>query len=275
MSRRLRGRATARRGRPVRAWGSRAMTSTATAGSTFWSRTSGARGARYTAIWATGFLKTAALSGIVSRQSRLGRLGMRLADFDSDGWLDCFVTTGHVDDNLHRMSRFFHQYAQPPLLHRNQSGKGFKLATRMAGDYFDEDHVGRGVAQGDLDNDGDIDLIINHKDAPPAFLRNDTASKNHWIRLELEGSRSNRDGVGARVEVRAGNRTMVRRRKGGGSYASAGDPRLLIGLGEATWAAVTIRWPSGQMDQFNDLAAETSWRLREGEAVPVALPVEK
>ena len=193
--------------------------------------------------------------------------GCSLADFDSDGWPDCFATTGHIDDNLRLMSRYFHQYAQPPLLHRNQRGKGFTLATRAAGAYFDSDHVGRGVAQGDLDNDGDVDLVINHKDAAPALLRNDTPTKNHWIRLRLEGTRSNRDAIGARVEIRSGGRTIVRQRKGGASYGSSHDPRLTIGLGDATTAGeVTIRWPSGQVDCFKDLAADTGWLLREGVA---------
>ncbi len=201
--------------------------------------------------------------------------GCSLADFDSDGWPDCFATTGHIDDNLRLMNRNFHQYAHPPLLHRNDGGKKFILATRAAGAYFDSDHVGRGVAQGDLDNDGDVDLVVNHKDAPPALLRNDTTSKNHWIQLRLEGTRSNRDAIGARVEIGLGARTLVRQCKGGASYASAHDPRLTIGLGDATSAStVTIRWPSGAVDSFKDLAADTRWLLREGSARPerVAAP---
>jgi enediyne biosynthesis protein E4 len=202
--------------------------------------------------------------------------GCSLADFDSDGWPDCFTTTGHIDDNLRLMSRFFHQYAQPPLLHRNQGGKGFTLATRAAGAYFDSDHVGRGVAEGDLDNDGDVDLVVNHKDAPPALLRNDTPTKNHWIRLRLEGSRSNRDAIGARVTISAGGRTIVRQRKGGASYGSSHDPRLTIGLGDSTSAGeVTIRWPSGQVDQFKDLAADTGWLLREGSARAERMPQQR
>ncbi len=202
--------------------------------------------------------------------------GCSLADFDSDGWPDCFVTTGHIDDNLRLMNRNFHQYAHPPLLHRNDGGKKFILATRAAGAYFDADHVGRGVAQGDLDNDGDVDLVVNHKDGPPALLRNDTVSKNHWIQLRLEGSRSNRDAIGARVEIGLGARTIVRQCKGGASYSSANDPRLTIGLGDARSAgAVTIRWPSGQVDCFKDLAADTGWLLREGSPRPERITPKK
>ncbi|MFI5454442.1 MAG: CRTAC1 family protein [Isosphaerales bacterium] len=189
--------------------------------------------------------------------------GCALADFDNDGWPDCFVANGHVDDNLEQLG-LDSPYAQPALLHRNLKGAGFLLATRKAGAYFNSGHVGRGVAYGDLDDDGDIDLVVNHKDGAPAVLRNDTKTPHHWIRLRLEGTRSNRDAVGARVEVEAGGRTIFRQRKGGSSLASAHDPRLLIGLGEVDVARrVTIRWPSGQVDQHSDLATETAYLLRE------------
>ena len=97
----------------------------------------------------------------------------------------------------------------------------------------------------------------------PSLLRNDTPTKHHWIQFRLEGARSNRDAIGARVEIRAGTRTIVRQRKGGASYGSSHDPRLTIGLGDATSAGeVTIRWPSGQVDRFKDLGADIGWLLR-------------
>jgi hypothetical protein len=197
--------------------------------------------------------------------------GCALADFDNDGWPDCFVANGHIDDNLEQLG-YETPYAEPALLHRNRRGKGFQLATRQAGAYFDSDHVARGVAYGDLDNDGDIDLVVNHKDGPPALLRNDTTSRHHWIRLYLQGTRSNRDAIGAWVEVEAGDRLIRRQRKGGTSLASAHDPRLLIGVGEAVVARkVTVHWPSGQVDRYSDLPVGVSFVLREGAKLPKLL----
>ncbi len=189
--------------------------------------------------------------------------GCALADFDNDGWPDCFVANGHVDSNLHLLGRNS-PYAEPPLLHRNLEGQRFRLSTRLAGPYFDEDHVGRGVAIGDVDDDGDIDLVVNHKDGAPALLRNDTPTSHHWIRLQLIGTVSNRDAIGARVEVELPGRTLARQRKGGTSVESAHDPRLLIGLGTASEARrITVRWPSGRLSVAERLAADTTYRVVE------------
>ena len=175
--------------------------------------------------------------------------GVALADFDNDGWPDCFVTNGHVDDNLRLLGQDT-PYEEPPLLHRNVPlgngpGRRFKLATRNAGPYFATAHVGRGAAFGDLDDDGRLDIVVNHKGAAPAVLRNETPhGDNRWIRLKLVGTRSNRDAVGARIEVVAGDRTIYRQRKGGCSLESAHDPRVLIGLGPVTEVTrLTIHWP--------------------------------
>ena len=199
--------------------------------------------------------------------------GCALADFDNDGWPDCFVANGHVDNNLELLG-YDNPHAQPPLLHHNRHGTRFWLATRNAGPYFDTDHVGRGAAFGDIDDDGDIDIIVNHLDGPPALLRNDTTTSHHWIRLCLEGTRSNRDAIGARVEVMAGDRTIVRQRKGGASLGSAHDPRLLIGLGPLDHARrVAVRWPSGQVEEYSDLPADATFWLREGSGQAKRLPV--
>jgi hypothetical protein len=197
-------------------------------------------------------------SGMASDSNPWVGWGCALADLDNDGWPDCFVANGHVDDNWH-LFRHDSPYAQPPLLHRNLQGRRFQLSTRDVGPYFSSDHVARGVAYGDIDDDGDIDLVVNHKDGAPALLRNDTRAGNHWIRLRLVGTRSNRDAIGTRVELEAGGRTIFRQRKAGTSLESSHDPRLLIGLGPAVEVRrVTLRWPSGRMSIAQRLAADTT-----------------
>ncbi len=189
--------------------------------------------------------------------------GCALADFDNDGWPDSFAANGAVDH--YDGGRYGHRtLAEPPMLHRNIEGKHFKRATEGAGTYFSREHVGRGATFGDIDDDGDIDIVINHKGGPPALLRNDTQAGNHWIRLRLVGTKSNRDAVGARVEIEAGGRTIVRQRKGGASYASAHDPRLLVGLGTADVVSrLTVRWPSGLISRREALATNQTYDVIE------------
>ena len=174
--------------------------------------------------------------------------GCFLTDFDNDGWPDAFVTNGHVDDNYYKIGRFDEPYEQPPLLHWNvpyRNGRKLVLANDSAGPYFTSNHVGRGAAEGDLNDDGRMDLVVSHLEGPPAVLRNESLGQNRWIRLNLKGTLSNRDAIGAKVEVVAGDWTIVRQKKGGVSLASSHDPRLLIGIGRADEAKVTVRWPSG------------------------------
>ncbi len=199
--------------------------------------------------------------------------GLGLFDFDGDGWPDCFVANGHVDDNR-QLAGQASSYAEPPLLHRNVAGRNgqgrrFQLSTRDVGPYFATKHVARGAAFGDFDDDGDIDIAINHKDGPAALLRNDTPTAhdaNRWLRLHLVGTKSNRDAIGARVEVELEGRTITRQRKGGCSVFSANDPRLTIGVGPATEAKkLTIRWPSGAVTTREHVPTNQALRIVEGE----------
>jgi hypothetical protein len=190
--------------------------------------------------------------------------GTALADFDGDGWPDNFVANGQVDDNLRLLGRTVDEQ-EPALLFRNLEGKGFRLVTRDAGPYFAARHVGRGAAFGDIDDDGDIDIAVSHKDGPAALLRNDTPRNgNTWIRLDLRGTRSNRDAIGARVEVAAGGRTIHRQRKGGCSLESANDPRVLIGLGRVEEVeSLVVRWPSGAVTKQEHLKPGRAYKIVE------------
>ena len=215
--------------------------------------------------------------------------GTCFIDLERDGILDLFVANGHVYRNADEIRESNedgtpNSYKQRAQLFRG-NGKGFfQEISQVAGPYFQEGHVGRGLAIGDYDNDGAMDIAINHCGERASLLHNETQTPYHWIRLQLEGSRhrdpngSNRDAIGARVAVKAGGRTLVRYLKGGGSYLSAQDRRLLIGLGTATRVdAVDVRWPNARatVQRFGPLAADHSYKLVEGveAAQPALCPV--
>jgi hypothetical protein len=224
------------------------------------------------------FLDTTAFVGLAADSLPWVGWGCALADFDNDGWPDCFVANGHVDNNRRQVGQQV-DYEEPPLLHRNVSlekaplprsdkpvkqSRRFKLSTRDVGTYFSSRHVARGVGFGDLDDDGDLDIVVSHKDGPPAVLRNDTPTENRWVRLRLVGTKSNRDAVGARVEVLADGLTIVRQRKSGYSLESSNDPRLLIGVGTAKEVEkLTVRWPSGKVSVLEHVATNQSHEIVE------------
>jgi hypothetical protein len=126
--------------------------------------------------------------------------------------------------------------------------------------------VSRGAAVGDFDNDGDLDILVNNNGQPAQLLRNDGGNANHWLEIFLIGTRSNRDGVGARVRLVAGDLTLYDQRKGGMSYQSAQDPRLHFGLGQrATVNSIEITWPSGAVTKLTNLKSDQTIAVKEGE----------
>jgi hypothetical protein len=160
--------------------------------------------------------------------------GLGLEDFDNDGWKDLFIIQGHVYDNVERYDSTI-KYLEPPLLALNRNGRFERGNVGTT-----EPVAGRGAAFGDLNNDGWMDVVTTKLEGPAVMFVNRSGS-NHWIGITLEGTKSNRDGYGARVDVNG----QVRFATASGSYLSSSDPRLHFGLGSATTATIQIRWPSG------------------------------
>lgn len=171
--------------------------------------------------------------------------GVRAFDYDLDGAKDLFFANSHVLDNI-RMSQPHVAYEQPPLLLRG-GGPTFVDVSAASGEAFKRAFAARGLAAGDLDNDGDLDVVMAQCDGPAIYLRNEGGNSNSWIGVRLRGKSNNRDGIGARVEVTAGNgRVQHYTVSTAGSYQSAQDPRLYVGLGQNTSVKqIRVIWPNG------------------------------
>ena len=177
----------------------------------------------------------------------------RFFDYDNDGWKDVFVAQGHVMDTIAQTSPNL-SYLQPPLLLRNDGGRFVRV---QPGEVFSQDRAGRGAAFGDLDNDGDMDVVVSNVGEPAQVLRNDGGNGRNWLGIRTVGTRSNRDGIGCRVTVvSASGLTQHFTVSTAVGYLSASDKRLLVGLGADPAAArVEIRWPSGIVQTFDDVSA--------------------
>lgn len=216
----------------------------------------------------------------VTRGSGLGppswwklKFGACFLDVDRDGSLDIAVVDGHVSRNIDEDGNPDNTFRQEAQLYLNDGRGRFQHISSVAGSYFQERHVGRGLAIADYDNDGHMDMAINNSGEPAVLLHNESQTPYHWIRLELQGTQSNRDGIGARVTIHVGDRKLVRHRKGGGSYLSSSDPRLLVGVGAAQKVdQVEIRWPCGRIQRVGPLEADRGYLIIEGDDRPQPRP---
>jgi enediyne biosynthesis protein E4 len=209
------------------------------------------------------FADHTAATGIAAPTRQLLGFGVAFLDANNDGRLDLISANGHVSD----YTPAFPWKMPIQLLTTGPEGR-LTDASPRAGEPFRPLHLGRGLAVGDLDNDGRIDAVVQSQNEPLVYLHNKTDRGGHWLTLRLAGVRSNRDGVGARVVLEAGGRRLSAHRFGGGSYQSAGDPRLHFGLGDAARVdRLEVRWPSGQVDRYEGLDADRGFVLREGAKV--------
>ncbi len=194
--------------------------------------------------------------------------GLALADFDNDGWLDLFQANGHVYPGVPDAD-----YDQPLLFLRNTSGGRFEPATELWGPNLDRLRSGRGAAVGDLDNDGDLDLVVSTIDGPLRVLVNNGRRTTHAVRIRLVGQHPNREALGARVEIQAAGRTQIGVVRRGGSFLSASDVSLHFGLGDASSIdQITIRWPNGRSQGHAGLPVDAQLTIREDEAAVAVIP---
>jgi hypothetical protein len=205
--------------------------------------------------------------------------GVMFFDFDNDGWPDLLLVNGHVYpevDSQHLGSSF----REPKILYHNNGNGTFTDISASAGPGITAVSSSRGLAVGDLWNDGRISAVVSNMNAPPSLLVNDVRNGNHWIAFRTLGAfssssasqkyKSNRDGIGAKITVKAGARIFVDEVRSGSSYISNNDMRVHFGLGAATKIdSVEVRWPSGLVERFENAAIDSFNTLKEGSGSPV------
>jgi hypothetical protein len=187
--------------------------------------------------------------------------GVKFLDYDNDGWKDLIIAQGHDLDTIDLQSPHLH-YQEPAALLRN-TGQKFVDVSAESGSVFQQPRVARGLAIGDIDNDGRVDAVITTNDGGVHILRNETPTSNHWLTLKLVGHTSNRDGIGAEVQVVTSGRSQLATVSTAGSYLSSSDKRVHFGLADRSVAQIKIHWPSGIVQVLKDVGSDRELQIDE------------
>jgi enediyne biosynthesis protein E4 len=218
----------------------------------------------------------------VSQETGIGKMtllhsgwGVRFFDYDNDGWKDLMIAQGHDLDTIELTAPTL-RYREHLLLAHNDHGKGFTDVSSESGEVFQQNWVGRGLAIGDLDNDGRLDAVVTTNDGPAYVLHNEILTNNHWLLLKLVGHKSNRDAIGAQIKIVTSDGPQSAMVTTAGSYLSSGDKRVHFGLGKQTQVStIEIRWPSGITQTLKDVRADQILQIDEpvpGRNAPAGAP---
>jgi enediyne biosynthesis protein E4 len=205
-------------------------------------------------------------AGEIGQATRLlSGWGLKFFDYDNDGDPDLFLANGHPDDMIEVQASKV-KYKEPLLMFEN-TGKAFKNVSAQSGEVFKKDFPARGMAVGDYDNDGDLDLLISNNGEPPLLLRNEGGNRNNWLGVQLVATKSNAAAVGALITWTADGVKRTRLKTNGGSYLASHDPREILGLGRAAKPeSLEIKWPSGKVDKLTNLPVNRYIKVVEGAA---------
>jgi hypothetical protein len=195
--------------------------------------------------------------------------GAMFFDFDNDGWPDLLLVNGHVYPEVDKQ-HLGSSYEEPKILYHNNGNGTFTDISGEAGSGISTPSSARGLAIGDFWNNGQLSAVVSNMNARPTLLVNQIPSRNHWITFRLIGTRSNRDGIGAQLRLKAADRIRVDEVRSGSSYSSNSDMRVHFGLGQTNKVEfLTVRWPSGLSEQFDNLAVDSIYAIKEGSGRPL------
>jgi hypothetical protein len=215
------------------------------------------------------FRDVAHIEGVAQATRLLSGWGLKYFDYDNDGAIDLMLANGHPDDMIDHYSSQV-KYKEPMLLfHQGDDGKLHNVSDR-GGTAFQKSFAARGLAAGDYNNDGAVDVLVCNNGGAPVLLKNNAAKGHNWIGIKLEGVSCNRDAIGAKIYWTAGGKKRLRLKNNGGSYLSSHDPREVLGIGKAARIeALEIHWPtpSKQVDRFTDVPINAYIRIVEGKGI--------